>query len=79
MWQQLELASELKSDLRNTVDLGRKWLVDFNAGKTQLVLFDPSNKTGAIDVKIGGSVLEGKSFFKMLWLTFSSKLHYLYC
>ena len=40
LWQQLELASELESDLRDTVDWGRKWLLDFNAGKTQLVLFD---------------------------------------
>ena len=39
LWQQLELASELESDLRYTVDWGRKRLVDFNAGKTQLVLF----------------------------------------
>ena len=37
LWQQLELASELKSDLRDTADWGRKWLVDFNAGKIQLV------------------------------------------
>ena len=36
LWQQLELASELESDLRDTVDWGRKWLVEFNAGKTQL-------------------------------------------
>ena len=65
-WQQLELASELESDLRDTVDWGREWLGDFNAGKTQLVLFDKSNKTGAIDVKMDGSVLEEKSSFKML-------------
>ena len=32
LWQQLELASELESDLRDTVDWGRKWLVDFKAG-----------------------------------------------
>ena len=38
--QQLELASELKSDLQDTVDWSRKWLVDINAGKTQLVLLD---------------------------------------
>ena len=38
--QQVELASELESDLRGTVDWGRKWLVDFNAEKTQLVSFD---------------------------------------
>ena len=42
LWQQLELASELKSDLSGTVHWGRKWLVDFNAGKNQLVLFDQS-------------------------------------
>ena len=28
LWQQLELASELESDLRDTVDWGRKRLVD---------------------------------------------------
>ena len=37
LWQQLELASELESDLRDTVDWGRKWLVDFNAEKTSFV------------------------------------------
>ena len=74
LWQQLELASELQSDLRDTVDWGKKWLVDFNAGKTQLVSFDHSNSNGSIDVKMGGSILEKKSLFKMLGLTFSSKL-----
>ena len=61
LWQQLELASELESYLQDTVDWGRKWLVDFSAGKTQLVSFDRSYSTGAIDVKIDGSVLEEKS------------------
>ena len=56
------------------MDSGRKWLVDFNAGKTQLVLLDRSNNTGAIDVKIDGSVFEEKSSFEMLGLTFSCKL-----
>ena len=51
-----------------------KWLVDFNAEKIQLVSFDQSNNTGAIDVKMDGSVIEEKSSFKMLGLTFSSKL-----
>ena len=37
LWQQLELASELESDLQDTVDWGKKWLADFNAGKTQWV------------------------------------------
>ena len=40
LWQQLELASELESDLWDTVNWGRKCLVDLNAGKTQLALFD---------------------------------------
>ena len=56
------------------MDWGRKWLVDLNSEKTQLVLFDWSNNTRAIDVKMDGSVLEEKSSFKMLGLTFSSKL-----
>ena len=49
-------------------------LVDFNAGKTQLVLFDRSNNNRSIDVKMNGSVLQEKSSFKKLGLTFSSKL-----
>ena len=72
LWQQLELASELESDLQDTVDWGRKWLVDFNAEKTQLVSFDRSKNTS--DVKMDGSVLEEKTSFKMLGLTFSSEL-----
>ena len=55
LWQQLELVSELESDLWDTVDWGKKWLVDFNAGKTQLVSFDWSNNNGSIDVKMDGS------------------------
>ena len=47
------------------------WLVDFSAGKTQLVSFDRSNNTGSIDGKMDGSVLEEKLSFKMLGLTFS--------
>ena len=37
LWQLLELASQLESDLQDTVDWGGKWLGDFNARKTQLV------------------------------------------
>ena len=54
------------------MDCERKGLVDFSAGKTQLVLFDRSNNTDAIDVKMDRSVLEEKSTFKMLGFTFSS-------
>ena len=56
------------------MESGKKWLVDFNAGKTQLVSFHRSNNDGSIDMKIDGSVFEVKSSFKMLGLTFSSKL-----
>ena len=49
-------------------------MFDFNAGKSQLVLFDWSYNTGAIDAKMDGSVLEEKPAFKVLGLTFSSKL-----
>ena len=56
--------------------LGRKWLADFSAGKAQLVSFDRSKNTGAIDVKMDGSVPEEKSSFEMLGLTSSSKLNW---
>ena len=58
----------------DTLDWGKKWLVDFNARKTQLVSFDLSSKNGSIDKKMDGSVLEEKSSFEMLGLTFSYKL-----
>ena len=53
-----------------TLDWGSKWLVDFNAGKSQLVSFDQSNNTGAIDVKMDLSVVEETSSFKILRLIF---------
>ena len=48
LWQQLELASEIESDLRDTVDWVTKWLVDFSAGKTQLVSFERSNNNNLL-------------------------------
>ena len=57
LWQQLEMISELESDLWDTVDWSKKGLVDFKAGKSQLVLFDWSNSNGFIEVKMDGSVL----------------------
>ena len=56
------------------MDWGKKWLVDFNARKTQLVSFDLSNNSSFIDVKMSESVFKEKSSFKILVLTFSSKL-----
>ena len=64
MWL-LELPSKLESDLQDLVDWGRKWPVDFIAGKTQVLSFDQANNTNAIDVKM---------VKKMLELAFSSKL-----
>ena len=49
--------------------LGRKWLVDFNDGKSQLILFDQSS-TAAIDVRMDRSVFKKKSssfFSKFDW------------
>ena len=40
----------------------------------KLVFFDRSKNIIVIDVKLDGSVLDEKSFFKILGLTFSSKL-----
>ena len=63
--QQLELASELESNLQDTKDWGRKSLFDFNAVKTELIFFDWSDNTGAINVKMDESILEENPSFKM--------------
>ena len=55
-------------------ELGQEVACWFQCWETQLVLFDWSNNTGSTDVKMHGSVLEENSPFKMLGLTFSSKL-----
>ena len=68
------MVSEIEFDLPEAVDSGRKCLVDFSAGKNQLVLFDQHTNTGVIDVRIDGPVLEESASFKMLELNFSSKL-----
>ena len=74
MWQQLELACERESDLRDTVGWGKKWLIDFNAREAQLISSHWSNNSGVIDVKVDGFALEEKSSFKILELSFYSKL-----
>ena len=45
-----------------------KWLVDFSAGNTQFVLFDWSNKSCAIGVKMNWSGLKEKSSFNIVGL-----------
>ena len=47
-----------------TLYWGRKLLVCSNAARTQLVLFDHSNDSGSAILKIDGSIVEEKSFFK---------------
>ena len=44
------------------MDWGKKWLVNFSVGKSQLVSFDRSNNA-SIDVEMDGSVLQEKSCF----------------
>ena len=42
------------------MDWGKMWLIDFNAGKTELVSFEQLNNNGCIGVKMDGSVLAEK-------------------
>ena len=43
LWKQLEMATGLESDLRDTMNLGRNWIVDLSARKTNFVSFDRSS------------------------------------
>ena len=53
-------------NLNLTVNWGKKQLVDFGDGKYSIGSFDVCNNSGAIDVKMDGSVLKEKSTFKIL-------------
>ena len=60
-------------NLNLTHKFGKKWLVGFNARKTELVSFNWCNSSSAIDMEMDGSIIEEKSTFKML-KSFSSNL-----
>ena len=56
--------------IHKTLNWGRKWPFDFNAGKTQLFSLDQSYNTGATDVKMYEFVLEEKSIFQNAGIDF---------
>ena len=66
LWQQLEVASELESNLPGTMDWIRKCLVDFSARRIQRTSFDKLNNSGAISVKIMGLFLK-KIYLLVCW------------
>ena len=66
------------------MDWDRKWLVAFNAGKTQLLIFDRSNNRCAIDVEMDESILlqeiiSNYAGFAFLCIVGLGLLHCLYC
>ena len=68
------MTSELKSDRLDTLDWGKKRLVDFNIGKGNIYFFKWSKSSFAIDVKMNGSNLDEKLSLKILGVSFSSIL-----
>ena len=74
LWQPLELTLELQSDLWETLrtGAGSGLLISMLEKLNQFLL--TSLKALVIDLKMDGSVLEEKWFFKIRGLTFSSKL-----
>ena len=73
LWQQLYLAYELESDLWDTVGWGRKWLVDFNAGKLKCFCLTRQLTLVLLIWKWTGLFFR-KSSFKIQGLNFSFKL-----
>ena len=69
----MSINSKFQSSLLLRIKLlfGSKWLVDFSAGKTQLVFFDHSSNTGAIDKKMVGLFLRKNHLVRFWdWLSF---------
>ena len=69
----------MRSDIRGTVDRDKKRLAHFNAEESKVSLFDQSNDSVAIDVRMDGLILEENSSFKILGLSFSTKLDWGSC
>ena len=68
------MASELEFYLEDTVDLGRKQIFDFNAGKINLSHFTSGITLMLLIWKWMELFLKKKTLFKMQELSFSSKL-----
>ena len=68
------MSAELESDLRDTVEWGKRWQITFNAGKTHLVSFHHWVNSGNIGIRMGEKMLEEESSFRMLGLSITSKL-----
>ena len=73
-WDQLEYAADLELDLKSVVDWGKKWLVSFNPGKTQLVSFNRKRDPFLPEIYMNGATLDEKPNLKLLGLSFSSNL-----
>jgi ribonucleases P/MRP protein subunit RPP40 len=70
----LEVASELENDLTSATKWGSKWLVNFNANKTQYFSANHYRNNLDLPISMNGDVLEESSTLRLLGLTFSSDL-----
>ena len=64
----------LESGLLETVSCSQKGSVTFSVVKIQLVLFDRSNNSGTVNVKMNRSLFDEKPSLRMLGFSISSKL-----
>ena len=71
LWQQLELATELETDILDIAFCVRQCLVDFSDRKIQVVSFHCLNRFFA-NVKTDGFVFDEKSSFGKMRLFFCS-------
>ena len=78
LWQQLELASELESDLRDTLDWGKNGFLISMLGKLSWFRLTGLIRIFLLIRKWVGLFLRKNNLFKMLGLTFSSKLDWGY-
>lgn len=72
--QTYETLKPMRSDIRDTVDWDRMRLPHINTEKSEVALFDQPSNSIAIDARMDGFILEENLCFKVLWLSFPSKL-----
>ena len=72
VFNKVEMAAELKVDLRTVVEWGDKWLVTFNPSKTKLLSINRFKDPFLPSVMMNRAELPENSHFCLLGLTFSN-------
>jgi len=74
VFDKVELAADLESDLRTVTEWGDKWLVTFNSSKTKLLSINRHRTQNLPEINMNKEPLPESDFFRLLGLPFTNNL-----